>query len=442
MRPDFSSSHRQRIAVIGSGIAGHTAAWALSKTHDVTLYEKDDRFGGHAHTVDVDLGSVATPVDTGFIVFNERNYPNLINLFATLGVATHESNMSFGLSLDNGRFEYRSENRLSSLFAQKRNLLSPRFWQMIRDLVVFYKQGAGLIHRPDIERITLGELLSELGMSREFIEDHIVPMAACIWSASTRQILDFPASTFVRFFTNHGLFELESRPQWRTVTGGSRRYVQALHADMNAKTLKNSAVKSVVRQDRSVVVHVRDQEPETFDHVVLACHGDEALKLIDAPTQTERSILPAFRYSDNLVILHRDKNLMPRRKSVWSSWNYVGTRSMSPDATVPITYWMNLLQGLDPRHDIFVSLNPQRDIDPQLIEQSMHCTHPVFDSGALAAQARLSHIQGTQRLWFCGAYWGHGFHEDACVSGLNVARALGARPTWEMRPEQFALAAE
>lgn len=442
MRPDFSTSHRQSIAVIGSGIAGHTAAWALGKTHDVTLYEKDARFGGHANTVDVDLGGIATPVDTGFIVYNELNYPTLISLFKTLGVATHVSNMSFGLSLGGGKFEYRSENKIASLFAQKRNALSPRFWRMIRDLVAFYKQGESLIQRPDINHITLRQLMDQLGMSRGFVDDHIVPMAACIWSASYNQILDFPAATFVRFFTNHGLFLMGKRPQWRTVTGGSRRYVQALHADMHARTRTNAPVTAVVRQGKSVMVHADGHAPESFDHVVLACHGDQALALLQTPTRQEAAVLSAFRYSDNIAVLHRDKKLMPRRKQVWSSWNYVAPRLLQPDTEVPITYWMNLLQGLDPRHDVFVSLNPQQHIPPHLIEQTLHYTHPVFDAGAIAAQSCLSHIQGTDRIWYCGSYWGHGFHEDACASGMNVARALGAVPVWEKHAAPQLQAAE
>lgn len=442
MRPDILGSHRQRIAVVGSGIAGHTAAWALSKVHDVTLFEADSRFGGHAHTADVDLDGVPTPVDTGFIVYNELNYPNLIKLFETLGVETKPSNMSFGLSLQGGRFEYRSDASRAALFAQKRNMFNPRYIRMLLELLSFYRQGTSLIHRADITRITLGQLLAELKVSRYFIDRHLVPMAACIWSASCNQILDFPAAAFVRFFTNHGLFNIGNRPQWRTVAGGSRAYVQALHKDMTARTLTDAKVEAVIRQGRKVSVHARNRTPELFDHVVLACHGDQALKLLPSPTSDEAAILSQFRYSENIAVLHRDSALMPRRKAVWSSWNYVAPKTLGPDSEVPITYWMNLLQGLDPKHDIFVSLNPGQDINPRLVEKTMQYSHPIFDAAALAAQSRLADIQGVNRLWYCGSYWGYGFHEDACASGVAVAKALGAAPVWEKQRSNLLMAAE
>jgi hypothetical protein len=442
MRPDILGNHRQRIAIVGSGIAGHTAAWALSKIHHVTLYEADDRFGGHAHTVDVDLGGVPTPVDTGFIVYNELNYPNLIKLFETLGVKTKTSNMSFGLSLQGGSFEYRSDASRAALFAQKRNMVNPRYIRMLLELLDFYKQGTSLIHRPDIASITLGGLVKELGLSRYFVDRHLVPMAACIWSASYDQILDFPAATFVRFFTNHGLFNIGNRPQWRTVEGGSRTYVQALHADMTARRFRNAPVQSVVRMGREVMVHAGGMAPQVYDHVVLACHGDQALKLIATPSRQETELLSQFRYSNNIAVLHKDARLMPRRKQVWSSWNYVAPTNLDPASEVPITYWMNLLQGLDPRHDVFVSLNPRQDIEPSLIFKTMQYTHPIFDAPAIAAQARQADIQGVDRLWFCGSYWGYGFHEDACASGMAVARALGAAPLQEKTQMPLLMAAE
>jgi uncharacterized protein len=442
MRFDMLSGSRHKIAVIGSGIAGHTAAWALSKVHDVTLYEADDRFGGHANTVNVDLDGTSTPVDTGFIVYNELNYPNLIALFEHLGVATKNSNMSFGLSLHGGKFEYRSDKALSSLFARKRNALSPRFWRMLTDLVRFYREGASLIHRPDINTISMRELLAEMKMSQGFIDDHLVPMAACIWSASYNQILDFPAAAFIRFFTNHGLFMIKERPQWRTVVGGSRSYVKALHADMQARTLKNACVTSVVREGQSVRVEAIGQATEIYDHVVMAAHGDQTLAMLAAPTKNEQEILSQFRYSKNIAVLHRDKTLMPKLKAVWSSWNYVAPRSHGRDDDVPITYWMNLLQGVDKHHDIFVSLNPKAKIKDNLIEQSFAYEHPIFDAKAIAAQKRLTEIQGVDKIWYCGSYWGYGFHEDACASGMAVARALGAAPEWEQTNVAYLQAAE
>ncbi len=442
MRPDILVTSRQKIAVIGSGIAGHTAAWALSKVHDVTLYEADDRFGGHANTVDINLNGTITPVDTGFIVYNELNYPNLIALFDHLGVETKKSNMSFGLSLHGGAFEYRSDKAISSLFARKRNAVSLRFWLMLRDLVKFYGLGADLIHRPDINNITLRDLLDELKLSQGFIDDHLVPMAACIWSASYNQILNFPAATFIRFFTNHGLFIIKDRPQWRTVTGGSRSYISALHKDMKVRALKNARVRSVVRAQDGVRVIADGQPDIVYDHVVMAAHGDQTLAMIESPSQQEQDILRNFKYSKNIAVLHRDRKLMPKRKAVWSSWNYVAPQSHSRDADVPITYWMNLLQGIDPAHDVFVSLNPRTEISETLIDKSINYEHPIFDRAAIAAQSRLSEIQGADRIWFCGSCWGHGFHEDACASGVSVARALGAAPPWEQFAPKYLAAAE
>jgi uncharacterized protein len=433
---------RQKVAVIGAGIAGNTAAWALSRVHDVTLFEAQDRFGGHANTIDAPLGGVPTPVDTGFIVYNELNYPNLIRLFDTLGVPTEPSDMSFGISLDQGRFEYRSDASARALFAQKRNALRPRFWRMLLDIKRFYGEGPSLAARFDLTRMTMAELLKEIGTSESFADDHLIPMAACIWSASYKQILEFPAATFVRFFINHGLFRIADRPQWRTVTGGSRSYVQRLLADMPADKRCSAPVRAVERQDRQVLVHVGSDSPLAFDQVVIAAHGDQALRMLATPTRHEREVLGAFRYSQNRALLHSDKALMPRRKAVWASWNYVAPRDLAADQEVPITYWMNSLQNLDPRHDIFVSLNPTREPARAKVVREISYEHPIFDSAAIAAQTRKDMIQGSDRIWYAGSYWGYGFHEDACASGLEAARGLGALPAWEIAARPQLLAAE
>jgi predicted NAD/FAD-binding protein len=422
------SSHlpRQRIAVVGAGIAGNTAAWALSKQHDVTLFEAQPRFGGHANTVDVMLGGVRTPVDTGFIVYNQLNYPHMIKLFDVLGVKTEESNMSFGISLDQGDFEYRSDTSVEALFAQKRNALRPRFWRMLLDIKRFYGQGPKLGTLYDLNTLTLGELLTRLGTTPAFQRDHLIPMAACIWSASTQQILTFPAATFVRFFVNHGLFQLEDRPIWRTVTGGSREYVTKLINAIKGTTHVNAPVRAIERQGSQVCVYVGNEPAaQHFDQVVLATHGNEALSLLANPTPKEQEVLRNFRYSSNHAYLHRDKSLMPRRRAVWSSWNYVAPRDLPPTQEVPITYWMNSLQNLDPDHDIFVSLNPIVKPQEALIEQQMVYTHPIFDHAAIQAQSKKASIQGTDRIWYAGSYWGYGFHEDACASGIEVAQGLG-----------------
>jgi uncharacterized protein len=435
MRPDpFAHAvgvhPRRKIAVVGGGIAGNTAAWALSRTHQVTLYEAEPKFGGHSNTATVPLNGVDTPVDTGFIVYNLINYPNLIRLFDHLGVATEWSDMSFGISLDDGKLEYRSDKSFSALLARKRNALSPRFVRMLLDLTRFYKTAPGWMSRPDLMQISFGDLLRDAQVTQGFIDDHIIPMAACIWSASYNEILEFPAASFLRFFQNHGLFQLNDRPRWRTVTGGSRQYVDKLIADIHGETLSNAPVTAVERLENGVRVHAKNQPVRDFDDVLLACHADTALKLIHAPTVQERSVLSAFRYSKNTVLLHKDKSAMPLRKGAWSSWNYVAPRALDRDATTPVTYWMNSLQNLK-GEDVFVSLNPQRRIDERLIHSVYNYEHPIYDRAAFAAQSRLREIQGADRLWFAGSYFGYGFHEDACASGLATARLMGGLAAWD-----------
>jgi uncharacterized protein len=434
MRPELfhnPAAPRQKIAVIGGGIAGNSAAWALARTHDVTLYEAEARFGGHSNTVIVEHAGAQIPVDTGFIVYNERNYPNLIRLFDHLGVATEASNMSFGVSLDQGAFEYKSDRRPSALFARKRNALSPRFWRMLQDIVRFYKVGPHLADRYDVVYLSLGDLLTILQVSDGFIRDHIVPMTACIWSASFSEVLRFPAASFIRFFTNHGLFEIKDRPQWRTVSGGSQAYVEKLLADIPGTCLTRARVRAVERQSGMLAVHADGQPCRTFDQVVMATHADDTLQILTTPTARERQVLSAFGYSSNQTFLHTDPRAMPRRRAVWSSWNYVAPRSLERDAQVPITYWMNRLQNLTPDLDIFVSLNPTQPIAPNRVIYETNYRHPIFDAAAIAAQKHLPEIQGQDSIWFCGSYHGYGFHEDACASGLAVARALGGYPAWE-----------
>ncbi|MEM9879127.1 MAG: FAD-dependent oxidoreductase [Pseudomonadota bacterium] len=424
-----SINPRTKIAVIGAGIAGHGAAWALSKQCNVTLFERETQFGGHSYTYDVKCDGYTVPVDMGFIVYNELNYPNLVGLFNTLGVKTERSNMSFSVSLNNGAYEYHGSG-LKGVFAQKRNLLHPGHLRMLLQVLKFYKSAPVEARARDLTQITLGEWLSELGMGRGFRERHIVPMAACIWSASAQEILDFPAAAFVRFFENHGLFKLKQRPQWRTVSGGSRSYVKALHDDMQAVTRRACPVSAVERGADSVTVH-SPNGAEMFDEVIIATHGDEALPLIENPTRAETETLSAFRYSSNEVILHTDHRLMPKRRKVWSSWNYVAPSVIDPGRPVPLTYWMNRLQNLPANQDIFVTLNPLEPIAPKYVQQRRTFMHPIFDARTYAAQPKLQDLQGADRIWFAGSYFGYGFHEDALSSGLAVAKALGARLPWE-----------
>jgi uncharacterized protein len=429
--------HRQSIAVVGSGISGLSAAWALSKIHDVTLYEADTRLGGHANTVEIDIGGVATPVDTGFIVFNDWTYPNLIALFDHLQVEVAPSDMSFGISLDDGGLEYASDAKVGSLFAQKRNVLRPNHWRMLLDMKKFYARGPHLAHDFDLAKISLGDLLRQLDMSEAFVRDHIIPMAACIWSGSFADMMDFPARTFVAFFQNHGLFLLEGRPMWRTVKGGSKAYVQKLVADFKGQILLGEPVLAVNRSATGVSVQSKSG-PQHFDQVVMATHGDVAHRLVAQKSHAEADILSAFQTSENLACLHCDAALMPKRRSVWSSWNYVGQRRDDDGSRVPISYWMNRLQNIDAAHDIFVSLNPRRAINPAKIEAQFTYRHPIFNAAAIAAQNRLNEVQGKDRIWYCGAYWRYGFHEDGCMSGLDVARELGAALPWEQQTKAAA----
>ncbi|CAO3439412.1 NAD(P)/FAD-dependent oxidoreductase [Azospirillum endophyticum] len=414
------------IAVVGAGIAGLSAAWLLSKTHRVTLYEKEDRPGGHANTVEADG---AGPVDTGFIVYNEPCYPNLVALFDHLGVRTRATDMSFSVSLDGGRMEY-AGSALAALFAQKRNLLRPRFWRMIADLLRFYREAPGLLANPDAETLTLGEFLDRGGYSDAFVRDHLLPMAAAIWSSPAQAMRGHPAAAFIRFCDNHGLLKIKGRPVWRTVEGGSRSYVERILADMPGALRLNCAVDGIARERGRVLLRDRRGAVRAHDHVVLATHADQALALLEDADGEERRLLGAFGYERNLAILHTDAALMPKRRAVWSSWNYLaertGDRSDDGCDAACVTYWMNRLQGFLPRErDLFVTLNPVRPPREGSILRSVLYDHPIFGIEALAAQKQLWSLQGRRRTWFAGSYFGAGFHEDGAQAGLAVAEALG-----------------
>lgn len=423
-----------KIAVVGAGISGTSAAWLLAQRHDVTLYESEGRLGGHSHTVEAPGPSGAVAVDMGFIVYNAPCYPNLVALFDHLGVPTKTSNMGFSVSLDGGRVEYGGDS-LPALFAQWRNLVSPRFWAMLADLVRFYRQAPGDAAELDRDLTGLGEYLDAQGYGRAFQDDHLLPQAAAIWSASARDIRTYPAAAFIRFCENHGLLKILDRPVWRTVDGGSREYVRRLTASFTQGIRLGTAVTSVERS--AAGVRLRDQagHVERFDHVVMATHADEGLALLQSPTAEERALLGSFAYTPNRVVLHSDPALMPKRRRTWSAWNYVG-RTDQGDQRLCVTYWMNRLQDLPLDTPLFVTLNPYREPDPAHVIRTETFSHPLFDAGALRAQTRLWSLQGQNATWWCGSYFGAGFHEDGLQAGLAAAEALGGgRRPWTVENE-------
>lgn len=418
-----AKSPRQRIAIVGTGISGMSAAWLLSQNHDVTVYEKDDRIGGHTNTVQIDDGERPVAVDTGFIVFNERSYPNLVALFEHLNIETRATDMSFAASLDGGRFEYSGEN-LAGLVAQRRNLLRPRLWLMVRDVLRFYREARIDIGEMDADDITLGDYLAEKGYGKAFVRDHLLPMGAAIWSTPASQMLEYPLAAFVRFCDNHGLLQVEDRPVWRTVVGGSREYVHRLTAPYRDRVLLNTAVTRIHRSLDGVLIEDRQGGQRCFDQVVIAAHADQALAMLDEPDVAERRLLSQFGYQRNLAILHTDSALMPHTRRAWASWNFLSD-GRGDEQQVAVSYWMNRLQGLDTRQQLFVTLNPPHAPEPGKVLRSFMYEHPSFNVEAVRAQRLLWNLQGNRRTWYCGAHFGHGFHEDGLQAGLAVAEQLG-----------------
>lgn len=422
-----------KIAVIGSGISGLSCAWLLNQHHDVTLFEKDDRPGGHSNTVLLQgANNDSTYVDTGFIVFNPVNYPNLVAFFDHLNVESRSTEMSFAVSLDDGRLEY-SGTDLNGLFAQRRNLVRPDFWRLIRDLLHFYRHSDQFATHPDLQHLSLGELLSRQGYSQAFIHQHLIPMGAAIWSTPVDKMLDYPAQTFLRFCQNHGLVQLTDRPEWRTVVGGSRQYVDKVLDSLKRPLRLNSHIHRIHRHQGQVVLEDLHGKRETFDHVVLACHADQALEMLAQPTAEESSLLRHFPYQRNRAILHSDSSLMPKRQRAWASWNYLANSSAGHTGEVSVTYWMNKLQHLPASQPLFVTLNPIQEPAAGSIHRSFLYDHPAFNLDSIDAQTRLWDLQGVQNTWYCGAWFGYGFHEDGIQSGLAVAEALGgAQRPWQL----------
>jgi predicted NAD/FAD-binding protein len=432
-----------RIAIVGTGIAGNAAAFALTtgSQHQVAIYEKEDRVGGHSATVDVDYDGVSIAVDTGFIVYNEMNYPNLTALFAHLGVETLPSDMSFALSARGGRFEWcgRTYDVLNGLFAQRSNCLSPRYLAMLLDVTRFNKLAASDHAEGRLAGLTLRDYLKQRRFSDRFRDGYLVPMGAAIWSMSPAAMLGFPAESFVAFFRNHHLMQW-NRPQWRTVHGGSRAYVEKLTASFRDKIKTGRAARMVERDDDGVRVTDSSGQTERFDQIIFASHSDETLAMLASPSPVEAEVLGAVGYRGNDVYLHRDIRLMPKRQRAWAAWNVI--QSDDDRAEVCVTYWMNVLQSIDRSRPLFVTLNPPEPPAPGLTFARFNYAHPQYDEAAIKAQKRLDDIQGRNRSWFCGAWTGYGFHEDGLASGLRVAEMLGAAVPWRAQPAIVAEAAE
>ncbi len=411
-----------KIAIIGSGISGLACAYLLARRHDVSVFEAESWIGGHTHTVPVELAGRQYRIDTGFIVFNDRTYPNFIRLLEQLGVAYRPTEMSFSVSDPASGVEYNGHN-LNTLFAQRRNLLSPAFLGMLQDLLRFNREALeDLAHGRIGRHVTLGDYLEVGRYGQRFIEHYIVPMGAAIWSMSLKDMLAFPLEFFVRFFRNHGLLTVNDRPQWYVVEGGSSAYIAPLTQGFAERIRLNCPVFEVQRDAAGVTVNSA-LGSERFDKVVFACHSDQALALLARPDEQERSMLGAIGYAENDVVLHTDTRLLPRRRLAWASWNYrLGGPIQQPAA---VTYNMNILQGIEAPETFCVSLNQTQAIDPQRILARFRYAHPQYSLAALAAQARVDELQGRQHSYFCGAYWANGFHEDGVVSALRVARAFG-----------------
>ncbi len=420
-----SESPLMRIAVIGSGIAGLASAWLLSQQHaseqhEVVLFEANDYLGGHTHTHDITLQGKHYAVDTGFIVHNPQHYPLLTALFAELGVESQPTTMSFSVRNEASGLEYNATD-LNGMFCQRRNLISPRFWGMLRDLLRFYREAPALLEMPG-EGPTLGDYLAQSGYGAMFRDNHLVPMASALWSSASARILTFPAKYLVQFMANHQMLQVNDRPQWRVVRGGSNTYVNALRAKWRVQERLNTPVKMLLR-DRDGVTVFTENGAERFDQIVLACHSDQALRLLNDASDAERSILGHMPYQANETVLHTDASLLPRRRNAWAAWNANIPRSAGEVCTV--SYCMNLLQGIDAPEPLVVTLNRTDAIDPTKILRRMQYHHPVYSHASVAAQARKAEIQGLRRTWFAGAYWGWGFHEDGIRSAVEVAQALG-----------------
>ncbi|MEH6455958.1 MAG: FAD-dependent oxidoreductase [Cocleimonas sp.] len=432
---------KQSIAIIGSGITGLSASWLLHKKFDITLFEKNNYLGGHTHTHDVTEGDHTLAIDSGFIVYNDKNYPNLIGLFKQLDVKTQDTDMSFAFSLNQGELEYAGTG-LKGMFAQRGNIIRIKHWRLLQEIVRFNKTAHSELARLEKEKSTeysLGGFLKQHNFSVDLQKNYLLPMGAAIWSCPVETMYNFPAFSFLRFFANHGLIDLKNRPQWRSVVGGSREYINKMMPLLEPEISIEAGAESVTRNSAGVEVTSAGKKSH-FDQVIFACHADEALKLLEQASASEEEILGCFGYQENNTYLHTDESLMPKRKNAWCSWNYLAQSVTSDNSTnakntiadkqVTATYWMNKLQKINPQKNYFVTLNPYQQIDQNKVIKTMTYHHPVFDRHAINAQTRLNELQGKNNSWFCGSYAGYGFHEDGIASSVDICKKLGVIAPW------------
>jgi len=405
-----------KIAVVGTGIAGNVAAYHLNKSHNITVFESSDYVGGHTHTHKIDLGGESHQIDSGFIVFNHKTYPNFIKLLGELGVAYQPSDMSFSVQNERTGLEYNGST-LNQLFAQRRNLFRPKFYRMISQILRFNKECLTLLE-DETHSISLGDYLANNGYNNEFIHDYIIPMGAAIWSTDHESMFAFPARFFVQFFHNHGMLSVDERPQWYVIKNGSSQYVEPLIAGHKHKIRLSSPVEEITRTENQVYIKANGQPPEAFDYVFIASHSDQALAMLAEPTRLESEVLGAIPYTDNEAVLHYDESLMPKRKLAWAAWNYHLLKEQSE--RVALTYNMNILQSLKSQYNFNVTLNNTDAIDPDKIIKKMNYTHPFFSLKGVKAQQKHSALNGQNRTYYCGAYWRYGFHEDGVASSLRA----------------------
>ena len=405
-----------KIAVIGSGISGLSAAYFLSKKFKVDLFEKEDHFGGHSFTYDIKEHDKVTPVDLGFIVFNKITYPNLVKFFEDLNVPYEKSDMSFSVSIKNTKIEYCGSG-LGGIFTNKSNLLNFKFLKMIKEIISFYKIAPTLLEK-NIKDQSLGEFLNDKKLSKYFIDYHLIPMVAAIWSMPFSKAKEMPIKFFLNFFTNHGLFKLKNRPQWYTVSNRSRTYVKKVINKISGEIFKNYKVSKIIRSNDNVRIMI-GKEYIDYDQVVLASHADQSLNILERPTEEEKNILGKFKYVENEAVLHSDESLMPKKKRAWSSWN-----SISDGKNTSITYWLNKLQNLETTKNYFLTLNPIYKLNDNFIIKKINFTHPYLNHENILLQKKLHSIQGKKRTWFCGSYFGYGFHEDGLRSSIELANNL------------------